>query len=95
MTKIQVRFNVFETNSSSVHNLVLCTKEQFDRWVNGEVVLDSDSFVDVNEEVKKYPEDFMTYESWTEMEEYETFKNSIKTPSGEEIIAFGYYGYSG
>lgn len=94
--KIQIRSSVFETNSSSVHNLVLCTKEQFDRWINGEVVLDYNSFVDVNdEEIKKYPEEFMTYESWTEMDEYKTFKSSIKTPSGEEIVAFGHYGYSG
>ena len=35
---IQVRKNVFETNSSSTHSLVMAVKSDFDRWVNGEVV---------------------------------------------------------
>ena len=26
-------------------------------------------------------------------EEYETFEDTITTPSGDEVIAFGYYGY--
>lgn len=29
---IQIRFNVFETNSSSVHTLTVCTKEQYEAW---------------------------------------------------------------
>ena len=36
--KIQVRRNVFETNSSSVHTLVVCKESDYDRWKNGEVL---------------------------------------------------------
>ena len=34
---IQVRKNVFETNSSSTHSLVMAVKSDFDKWENGEV----------------------------------------------------------
>lgn len=37
--KIQVRRNVFETNSSSVHTLVVCKESDYDCWKNGEVLL--------------------------------------------------------
>lgn len=38
--KRQVRFGVFETNSSSTHSLVICDKETFDKWKNGELLFD-------------------------------------------------------
>ena len=33
----QVRHNVFETNSSSVHAITICTQETFDKWINKEL----------------------------------------------------------
>lgn len=33
----QVRLGVFETNSSSTHSLVVCTKEEYDKWKSGEL----------------------------------------------------------
>ena len=35
--KRQIRRNVFETNSSSTHSLVMAVKSEFDKWVGGEV----------------------------------------------------------
>lgn len=35
--KYQIRRGVFETNSSSVHSLTMCPKDQFEKWVNGEL----------------------------------------------------------
>ena len=35
----QIRQGVFETNSSSCHTLVVCSKEEYDAWVNGELLL--------------------------------------------------------
>lgn len=37
----QIRNGVFETNSSSTHSLTVCTQEEFDKWVNGELIFDS------------------------------------------------------
>ena len=34
---IQVRKNVFETNSSSTHSLVMAVASEFDKWVEGKV----------------------------------------------------------
>lgn len=36
---IKIRPNTFETNSSSTHSLVLCMKEDYDKWVNNLVYL--------------------------------------------------------
>ena len=35
----QIRQGVFETNSSSVHTLTMCTKSDYDKWERGEVYL--------------------------------------------------------
>lgn len=36
---LQIRKNVFETNSSSTHSITMCSKDDYDRWGNGEVYL--------------------------------------------------------
>lgn len=35
----QIRRGVFETNSSSVHSITMCMKDDYDKWKNGEVYL--------------------------------------------------------
>lgn len=34
--KIQIRRNVFETNSSSVHSITMCSKDDFEKWENSD-----------------------------------------------------------
>ena len=36
--KRQIRRNVFETNSSSMHSLTICSEEEFEAWKRGEVL---------------------------------------------------------
>lgn len=36
---LQIRRNVFETNSSSTHSITMCSKDDYDRWARGEVYL--------------------------------------------------------
>lgn len=36
---LQIRRNVFETNSSSTHSITMCSKDDYDRWNSGEVYL--------------------------------------------------------
>ena len=62
--KIQIRRGVFETNSSSTHSLQICTKEEFDQWVDGKLLLDS------------YDEKFVTADSIKTLTEDE--KKSVK-----------------
>ena len=35
----QIRRGIFESNSSSVHTLTICLKEDYDKWTNEEVYL--------------------------------------------------------
>lgn len=36
--KRQIRFGVYETNSSSTHSLTMCSEEEFKQWKNGELL---------------------------------------------------------
>lgn len=47
---IQIRKGTFETNSSSVHSIVICTKKQFEDWKNNRC------FFNINSEQFAYPE---------------------------------------
>lgn len=44
--KRQIRRGVFETNSSSVHSITMCTSEEYEKWKNGEIFFwgDEDKF---------------------------------------------------
>lgn len=116
--KVQIRRNVFETNSSSVHSITMCSGDEYKKWENGELLFDrwNDELVDANDpKVKEAREEHKeTLEEWgndpdaydwdcrymtcdefwdSYSYEYETFKRSHTTKSGETIIAFGYYGH--
>jgi hypothetical protein len=47
---IQIRRNVFETNSSSTHSLTICTNDEYCKWERGELYF------------KAYDEEFITRE---------------------------------
>lgn len=36
---LQMRKNVFETNSSSTHSITMCTQDEYDAWANGKLLL--------------------------------------------------------
>lgn len=38
--KQTIRYNTFETNSSSTHSCVICSDEIFEKWKSGEVFVD-------------------------------------------------------
>lgn len=46
--KRQIRANVFETNSSSVHSLTICSQQDFEKWERGELYFDgwTDKFLE-------------------------------------------------
>lgn len=54
----QIRRGVFETNSSSVHSITMCSSEQYRKWETGEILYwgDEDKFgtrEEIIEEMKK------------------------------------------
>lgn len=91
----QIRRGVFETNSSSVHAITMCMKSDYDKWKNGELYWSrwNEQFV-TKEFVQQdsYPEDFYSYERYCDEIEYEEFVDEFKTPNGDTVVAFGYYG---
>ena len=113
----KIRQGVFETNSSSVHSLTMCSGEEFEKWRNGEVLFwkYGDKFgtrEEIIEELKKNPwlshynwndeevvedifaeEEVQTCEEFFENDWFETFRQCHTTPSGDEVVAFGYYGH--
>ena len=92
--KRNVRFGVFETNSSSMHSLTIVSKEEFDKFKRGELIWDNccDELVEKTEDLDE--DDYQTYEDLG-YGQYETFEQTYKTKGGEEVVAFGYYGYDG
>ena len=83
---------MFETNSSSVHSLCICTEEEFDAWKKSEIYYDywNDKFT--KNSVNKWNEDNQTYEGFFEESWLETYEEHFTTPSGDKMVAFGRYG---
>ena len=104
--KRQIRFGVFETNSSSVHSLTIVPADEFQKFTAGELIMFEDVLMTKEQALEKalksqWYED-ATIESLEENgeiktfedygNEYETFEQYYTTKSGDEIVAFGYYG---
>lgn len=72
----QIRRNVFETNSSSVHSITMCLEDIYDKWVNDEVY-----FYDSTYKLPKGRDKFFT---WDDMLEF--MRNELKVDE-EDIKA--------
>lgn len=128
--KIQIRRNVFETNSSSVHSITMCSKDDFEKWKNSDYyfylpygepyvigtreemieLLKSQTwrdgtpvYSDIDWNNEKSVNDLFAEKNILTSDEYfdryneylETFVEYYTTPKGEDVVAFGYYGYDG
>ena len=101
-----IRNGMFETNSSSVHTITMCSGSDYDKWEKGELVYDrwreelvNPSSVDPSlfhenddddDGYFKSPDDFFEY---IEQCAFETYTKKFTTEKGEKIVAFGYYGH--
>lgn len=78
---ITIRKNTFETNSSSTHSMVICTKEEWDKWAAGELYASRyykgfKTKEEVMEEYRKeYSEYFDKEGNFIPNDEYETFED--------------------
>lgn len=104
----KIRLKVFESNSSMMHTLILCSDEEWEKWKDGELMYDDwNEGLIASEEVTKEEivlgEDDDDYErhcySFDDFfdgrlsEDYYMFGQEYTTESGEKIHAFGYYGH--
>lgn len=94
--KFQIRKGLFETNSSTCHTLTICTEKEFEDFKKGKLFYDRwrDQLTD---EHFNYDTDElnMMYDDYEEyLEEWEdNFVQRFTTPSGDNMVAFGYYGH--
>lgn len=96
--KRQIRYGVFETNSSSCHSLTMCTQSDYDRWKNGELIYDywDGKLIPIDELDDDYDEGrYYTYDRFNDYEcfDFETYERDFTTDSGETVVGFGYYGH--
>lgn len=118
---IKVRKGVFETNSSSTHSITMCTSEEYQKFLKGELYISEcndkllsleqikEDFEQANKKWKENHENDLyenieqymdcecikSYVDWEEDDYLESYISNYTTPNGEEIIAFGKYGYDG
>lgn len=94
-----VRFGAFETNSSSTHSLIICTDEEYQKWVDGEMILDRDyeKIVPMPSDEKLEEDDwrYMTHDDYDCELDMNTFGEEYTTKHGDKIHVFGWYGYDG
>lgn len=93
-----IRRGVFETNSSSVHSLTMCSDEEWKAWERGEITYDwlNDKFIINSEDIAVDDDLYISFEYFTHNyyhAGYELYKQEYTTNSGEIIHAFGYYGH--
>lgn len=100
---VKIRRGVFETNSSSTHSLTMCSRKDYDAWKRGDMVYDDyeEELVSIDslteEELELVDEDrYYTHEGYYDhcACDYDSFDQTFVSEKGEEIVAFGYYGYS-
>lgn len=67
--KKQIRYGVYETNSSSTHVMTICTQKEFDDWKDGKLALEWNKFVPApttegptEEELKDYYDTYIKKE---------------------------------
>lgn len=92
----KIRRAMFETNSSMIHSLSIVTEDDFNKFIDGELLFDrwNDEFIDASKVNLEEAEDG---QYWSK-EEYggEYFDTSFQhftTPSGDKMVAMSYYGH--
>ena len=100
---IQIRQGVFETNSSSTHALAICTQEEWDKLQSGEYLVNEWGINDIiskddpkainDPDYDNWDSHYVTYEELYDESEYEFFIRHFTTPSGDEMVAWGFYGH--
>lgn len=49
---IKIRYGCFETNSSSVHSLIIANEEEYKQLLNGELFIDYNNFISKDEAIE-------------------------------------------
>lgn len=99
---INIRTNVFETNSSSTHSITMTTEDLYQKWVKGDVYYVGNSFLTFDEMIEVLSKtgidddciDFIKGLKENNKEELERFLKNKKVytfDSYQESVVKGYY----
>ena len=93
--KKTIRFGVWETNSSSVHSFCICTEDEYEKWEKGELFYDALDEEFTDKELNRWDEDNYKYDQWFDDkgEWFDVYDHHFITPSGDQMVIFGYYGH--
>lgn len=99
--KVQIRNSIFETNSSSTHALVMLNQEDYDKYVNGEIIISRDGNFITKEEYdkllaegkkkleKRYAELWNNPKSWLH-NEYDSLEEALEDTDDYDDITYEY-----
>ena len=90
--KRQIRQGVFETNSSSVHSITMCTENEFDDWKNGKVYRNDGWWYDTTSHLKDKA--FLTYDEAMELIKTKSWYKPIEEDDDVDEILREYEIYS-
>lgn len=94
-----IRFGAFETNSSSTHSLIICTDDEYNKWLSGDAVLDRDYEKIIpmpsDQELKEDDWRYLKYSDYDDRIDMDSFSETYTTPHGDVVHVFGWYGYDG
>lgn len=84
---LQIRQHVFETNSSSVHSMVMCSEDEYKQLERGKLLISNwdRELITYEEAVKKAIDEVQNHPTWFEKEDQE-FVNHIKDYSESKVI---------
>lgn len=95
-----IRSGLFETNSSSVHSMIMCSKEEYEKLVNYELLIKNEKIVPIpecevsNVDFEKAEEEY--YSLWSRDGEWdsltETQKRGLAIASKMGLESFASYG---
>lgn len=84
-----IRNNIFETNSSSTHSLVIMSKDDYSKWQNHEVTLDISKqlgtvnpLTDTDKEIKRLPDGSVEYKNKT----FESIRDFMDSEDYYDVI---------
>lgn len=99
---IKVRYNIFETNSSSTHSLNICTREEYEDWKAGYLLYSPDDYKFIDNyllsEEKKMIRLKEYYETKIKSKFYKNFEDLNKTEINDLLksaVSDGYMFESG
>lgn len=108
--KTTIRFNTFETNSSSAHSCIICSEDEYKKIIHNEYYLDGygdgiHSKEELKKEYKKVEDRYNDFEDFLEQNSYVKYSNwplndlevevTKKEINGQNVYAICAFGYDG